>query len=91
MHTYEPSEILISVLRSTSFLLEHYRYSGHDPSLSELQRSLGRAMAQLEAHSPADHAAPNAFESQRQAALPVPCEQKPIDTTRLDKELDTKL
>jgi hypothetical protein len=77
MHSYGSSEILVTVLRSTSFLLEHYGYSGHDPSLSELQRSLGRAMAQLEAQAPADcaagiaqfevqgdSAAPNAFESQ---------------------------
>ena len=50
MHIYEPPEILIGVLRSTSFLLEHYGYSGHDPSLNELQRSFGRAMSQLEVH-----------------------------------------
>ncbi len=67
MHIYEPPEILITVLRSTSFLLEHYGYSGHDPSLSELQRSIARATTQLEAQVPADHATPNTFESQ----LPV--------------------
>jgi hypothetical protein len=48
MHSYNSSEILVSVLRSTSFLLGHYCYSGHDPPLSELQRSLGGAMSQLE-------------------------------------------
>ncbi len=64
MHIYQPSEILISVLRSTSFLLQHYGYNGHDPSLSELQRSLARAMAQLEAQVPANYSALNAFESQ---------------------------
>jgi hypothetical protein len=52
---YNSDEILISVLGSASFLLEHYGYSGHDPSLSELQRSLGRAIAQLEAQAPADY------------------------------------
>jgi hypothetical protein len=74
MHIYQPPEILISVLRSTSFLLEHYGYSGHDPSLSELQRSLGRAMAQLEVQAQGDSAAPNAFESQGGVALRKPCE-----------------
>jgi hypothetical protein len=49
MKCYSSSEILIGVLRSTSSLLEHYGYCGHDPSLSELQRSLGRAITQLEA------------------------------------------
>ena len=44
---YNSAEILISVLRSTSFLLEHYGYSKHDPSLSELQLSLQRAMERL--------------------------------------------
>lgn len=44
---YNSSEILISVLRSTSFLLEHYGYSKHDPSLSELQLSLQRATERL--------------------------------------------
>jgi hypothetical protein len=69
MPTYNSSEILISVLRSTSFLLEHYGYSGHDPSLSKLRRSLSRAMEQLEAKAPADHAAPHSFETQQRVAL----------------------
>jgi hypothetical protein len=47
MGSYNSSEILISVLRSTSFLLEHYGYSKHDPSLSELQLSLQRATERL--------------------------------------------
>jgi hypothetical protein len=64
MRDYSSPEVLISVLRSTMFLLEHYGYSGHDPSLSELQRSLGRAMAQLEAQPQADCASQDAFESQ---------------------------
>jgi hypothetical protein len=72
MQSYNSPEILASVLRSTSFLLEHYGYSGHDPSLSELQRSLRRATAQLEAQVPAGHTAPNAFESRQQVALPKP-------------------
>jgi len=64
MHSYRPSEILIHILRSASFLLEHYGYSGHDPSLSELQRSLGRAMSQLEVQARTDDAAPIGFETQ---------------------------
>ena len=44
----------------------------HAGSLSELQRSLGHATAQLEAQVPADHTAPNAFESQQEVALPKP-------------------
>ena len=66
MPDYPKAEmILISVLRSASSLLEHYGYSGHDPSLSELQRSLARAVAQLEAQVDADSAAaPCVFESQ---------------------------
>jgi len=75
MHDYNSPEILVSVLRSTSFLLEHYGYSGHDPSLSELQRSLERATAQLEAQVPADHTQPRTFESQQQVALPNPDER----------------
>ena len=64
MHSYNSSEILISVLRSTSFLLGHYGYNGHDPSLSELQRSLGHAMSQLEVQMRIEGKSPNAFESQ---------------------------
>jgi hypothetical protein len=64
MHDYEPPEILITILRSTSFLLEYYGYSGQDPSLGELQRSLGRAMAQLELQARAGGASPGAFETQ---------------------------
>ncbi len=64
MPSYNSPEILICVLRSTSFLLEHYAYSGHDPSLNELQRSLSRAVSQLESQTPADRSRPGAFESQ---------------------------
>jgi len=65
MHIYEPNEILVSVLRSASFLLEHYGYSGQDPSLSELQRTLGRARDQLEVQAARiDDGSPNGFESQ---------------------------
>lgn len=63
MHSNEPPEILISVLRSTSFLLEHYGYGGHDPSLSELQRSLARAIHELQTEMPPDNRESNAFES----------------------------
>ena len=37
MHDYNSPEILVSVLRSTSFLLEHYGYSGHDRGRYETQ------------------------------------------------------
>jgi len=53
VHSYKPSEALISILRSTSFLLQHYGYGGHDPSLSELQGSIGNAIRQLQAESSA--------------------------------------
>ena len=39
---------LIDVLRSTSYLLDLYGYSGHYPSLDELQHMIGRAIANLE-------------------------------------------
>jgi len=51
------SEVLISILRSTSFLLEHYGYGGHDPSLGELQRSLLRAIGNLQPEAPTDEIA----------------------------------
>ena len=60
MNAYPTSEILITVLRSTSFLLEHYGYGGQDPSMCELQQTLGRAMTQLEAH--AQHESNNTVE-----------------------------
>ena len=58
MESRNSSEVLISILRSTSFLLEHYGYGGHDPSLSELQRSLLRAIGNLQ---PADEIAAKRF------------------------------
>ncbi len=64
MRSYNSSEILISVLRSASFLLQHYGYNGHDPSLGELQRTLGLAMSQLEAQMPTEDVSLAAFESQ---------------------------
>lgn len=45
----EPSSTIITLLRSTSLLLEHYGYSQHDPTLGELQSLLGRAIVRLEA------------------------------------------
>ena len=45
----EPSSTIITLLRSTSILLEHYGYSEHDPTLGELQSILGRAIMRLEA------------------------------------------
>jgi hypothetical protein len=52
MLSNEPSETLITLLRSTSILLEHYGYSEHDPTLGEIQSFLGRAIARLEAAAP---------------------------------------
>ena len=48
----EPSATLITLLRSTSTLLEHYGYGEHDPTLGEIQSFLGRAIARLEAAAP---------------------------------------
>lgn len=53
MDSHNSSEALISILRSTSFLLEHYGYSGHDPSMTELQRTIARAISNLQPESPA--------------------------------------
>jgi hypothetical protein len=61
--SYNSSEILISVLRSTSFLLEHYGYSKHDPSLSELQLSLQRATERLAVQPRTDDETLNPIES----------------------------
>jgi len=47
----EPSSTIITLLRSTSLLLEHYGYSEHDPSLGELQSILGRAAVRLAARN----------------------------------------
>ena len=52
MASQNSSEALISILRSTSFLLEHYGYDGHDPSRSELQRSILRAISNLQPETP---------------------------------------
>jgi hypothetical protein len=57
----ESSEALISILRSTSFLLEHYGYDGHDPSKSELQRSILRAISNLQPETPVDGIPANRF------------------------------
>jgi hypothetical protein len=76
MRSYNSSEILISVLRSASFLLQHYGYNGHDPSLSELQRSLGLAVSQLEAQMPTE----NASSALRISVMSrVPKAQQPTD------------
>ena len=48
----EPNATLITLLRSTSILLEHYGYSERDPTLGEIQCFLGRAIARLEAAAP---------------------------------------
>jgi hypothetical protein len=53
MLSNEPFEtLIITLLRSTSILLEHYGYSEHDPTLGEIQSFLGRAIARLEAAAP---------------------------------------
>ena len=61
MESRDSSEVLISILRSTSFLLEHYGYGGHDPSLGELQRTLVRAIGNLQPATPADDIAAKSF------------------------------
>jgi hypothetical protein len=50
----EPSSTIITLLRSTSLLLEHYGYSEYDPTLSDIQYLLARAVARLEAAGPSD-------------------------------------
>jgi hypothetical protein len=52
MMSNEPSATLVTLLRSTSILLEHYGYCEHDPTLGEIQSFLGRAIARLEAAAP---------------------------------------
>lgn len=59
-----PSTLLIYVLRSTSYLLELYRYSGRHPTLSELQHMIGRAIANLEDAAISENTRPSTiFES----------------------------
>jgi hypothetical protein len=55
MHSHSSSEALIGILRSTSFLLKHYGYDGHDPSLTDLERSIGSAIRHLQAEEPGAH------------------------------------
>lgn len=55
MHSHSSSEALIGILRSTSFLLKHYGYDGHDPSLTDLQRSIASAICQLQLEDPGAH------------------------------------
>ena len=55
MHSDKSSEALIGILRSTLFLLQHYGYKGRDPSLTDLQRSFGSAIRQLQVEEPAAH------------------------------------
>jgi hypothetical protein len=62
MHKHDSSEALITILRSTLLLLEHYDYNGHDPSLSELQRSIGNAIRQVQAAQPANGNSANGFD-----------------------------
>jgi hypothetical protein len=62
VHSHKSSQALITILRSTSLLLEHYDYRGHDPSLSELQRSIGNAIRQLQADSSANDVSVNGFD-----------------------------
>jgi hypothetical protein len=62
MHKHDSSEALITILRSTLLLLEHYDYNGHDPSLSELQRSIGNAICQVQAARPAGDSSANGFD-----------------------------
>lgn len=59
----ERSTDLVRALRNTSSLLEHYGYSGHYPTLSELQHLLGRAIANIEDAAIAAHARPSNLDS----------------------------
>ena len=65
------SEALISILRSTSYLLEHYGYAGHDPSLSEVQRTLLRAIGNLQPEAGADAIVAKSFNGH------APADKKP--------------
>lgn len=48
MSHHSSSTVLISVLRNTSYLLEHYDDTSRDPTLSELQHLIGRAIVNIE-------------------------------------------
>ena len=50
MRRNDPSETLITILQSTSFLLQHYGNSVHEPTLSELQHLISIAVTQFKAH-----------------------------------------
>jgi len=54
MRRNDPSETLITILQSTSFLLQHYGNSVHEPTLSELQHLISIAVTQFKAHDHAD-------------------------------------
>ena len=71
MESRDSSEVLISILRSTSFLLEHYGYGGHDPSLSEVQRTLLRAIGNLQPEAGADAIVAKSFNGH------APADKKP--------------
>ena len=62
MYKHDSSEALITILRSTLLLLEHYDYNGHDPSLSELQRSIRNAIREVQAAPPVDGSSANGFD-----------------------------
>lgn len=51
MRSYDPSETLVTILQSTSFLLRHYGNSAHEPALSELQHLIAVSVTQFKAHA----------------------------------------
>ena len=64
MRSHDPSESLITILQSTSFLLQHYGSSVHEPTLSELQRHIAVAVTQFKSHAHADFEGRNVSEAQ---------------------------
>ncbi len=51
MRNFDPSETLITILQSTSFLLRHYGNNAHEPAMSELQHLIPVAVTQFKAHA----------------------------------------
>jgi hypothetical protein len=62
MRSYDPLETLINILQSTSFLLQHYGNSVHEPTLSELEQLIAVAVTQLKAQAHANSKGLNATE-----------------------------
>jgi len=64
MRRNDPSESLITILQSTSFLLQHYGNSVHEPTLSELQHLIAVAVTQFKAHAHTDFGGQNSSGTQ---------------------------